>query len=152
MIRTDSAGTYGFLARLTATDSNFFYCVGFPINDAIADVLLIPKQAWTGAQDRAVLNATAARLVKSPACWISRPDRRGCGSSSARKSRKSGRSRGSSTSTAPSHGHREEPDRGQLAVLEVRHGLRACCEDRIRFALDSGFANLAFKSFAANEL
>ncbi|KRE61768.1 hypothetical protein ASG92_20485 [Arthrobacter sp. Soil736] len=41
-------------------------------------------------------------------------------------------------------------ERGQLADLEVRHRLRARCEDRIRNAKDTGLQNL--QSFAANTL
>lgn len=42
--------------------------------------------------------------------------------------------------------------RGQLADLEVRHRLRARCEDRIRGAKDTGLQNLPLHSFAANTL
>ncbi|MGO4860257.1 transposase [Arthrobacter sp. 2MCAF14] len=41
---------------------------------------------------------------------------------------------------------------GQLADLEVRHRLRARCEDRIRNAKATGLANLPLHSFAANTL
>ena len=41
---------------------------------------------------------------------------------------------------------------GQLADLEVRHRLRARCEDRIRNAKDTGLANLPLHAFASNTL
>jgi hypothetical protein len=43
-------------------------------------------------------------------------------------------------------------DRGQLADLEVRHRLRARCEDRIRAAKDTGLANLPLHALDANAL
>ncbi len=39
-------------------------------------------------------------------------------------------------------------EKGQLAALEVRHRLRARCEDRIRNAKDTGLANLPFFIFS----
>jgi len=42
--------------------------------------------------------------------------------------------------------------KGQLAALEVRHRLRARCEDRIRNAKDTGLVNLPFHAFAGNDL
>ncbi|KRE67770.1 hypothetical protein ASG92_14150 [Arthrobacter sp. Soil736] len=42
--------------------------------------------------------------------------------------------------------------RGQLADLEVRHRLRARCEDRIRGAKETGLQNLPLYSSAANTL
>ncbi|OMH22956.1 IS1380 family transposase, partial [Tersicoccus phoenicis] len=42
--------------------------------------------------------------------------------------------------------------RGQLADLEVRHRLRARCEDRIRAAKDTGLQNLPLHAFDANNL
>ncbi|OMH22952.1 hypothetical protein BKD30_15155 [Tersicoccus phoenicis] len=42
--------------------------------------------------------------------------------------------------------------RGQLADLEVRHRLRARCEDRIRAAKDTGLQNLPLHAFDANQL
>ncbi|OMH25315.1 IS1380 family transposase, partial [Tersicoccus phoenicis] len=40
----------------------------------------------------------------------------------------------------------------QLADLEVRHRLRARCEDRIRAAKDTGLQNLPLHAFDANQL
>jgi hypothetical protein len=41
---------------------------------------------------------------------------------------------------------------GQLADLELRHRLRARCEDRIRAAKDTGLRNLPLHSYAANQI
>ncbi|MBG6181989.1 hypothetical protein IWX62_003214 [Arthrobacter sp. CAN_A1] len=41
---------------------------------------------------------------------------------------------------------------GQLADLEVRHRLRARCEDRIRNAKDTGLQNLPLHAFTGNTL
>ncbi len=41
---------------------------------------------------------------------------------------------------------------GQLPDLELRHRLRARCEDRIRCAKDTGLAALPFKSFNSNRI
>ena len=42
--------------------------------------------------------------------------------------------------------------RGQLADLELRHRRRARCEDRIRYAKDTGLRNLPLHGFAQNQL
>lgn len=42
--------------------------------------------------------------------------------------------------------------RGQLADLELRHRRRARCEDRIRYAKDTGLRNLPLKGFAQNQV
>lgn len=42
-------------------------------------------------------------------------------------------------------------EEGQLATWEVRHRLRARCEDRIRNAKDTGLSNLPLKVLAGNE-
>ena len=41
---------------------------------------------------------------------------------------------------------------GQLADLEVRHRLRARCEDRIRCAKDTGLDRFPLQGFAANRV
>lgn len=50
------------------------------------------------------------------------------------------------------HGHCDEPEKGQLVVLEVRHRLRAQCEDRIRNTKDSSLTKLPFRAFVGNAL
>lgn len=42
--------------------------------------------------------------------------------------------------------------KGQLADLELRHRRRACCEDRIPCAKDTGLRNLPLKGFAQNQV
>ncbi len=155
MIRTDSAGgTHDFLNWLTAKGRNFSYSVGFPIHGAVADVLpLIPKQGWTRAYDSDGFERDGA--------WIA--DITGMLDLSAWPAgmrvivRKEVPHDGAQLRITDIDGHRytaiaTNQKKGQLAVLEVRHRLRARCEDRIRNAKDTGFANLPFKSFTANEL
>jgi hypothetical protein len=42
--------------------------------------------------------------------------------------------------------------KGKLADLELRHHRRARCEDRIRWAKDTGLRNLPLEGFAQNQL
>ncbi len=41
---------------------------------------------------------------------------------------------------------------GQLADLELRHRQRACCEDRVRCAKDTGLRNLPLRGLAQSQL
>ncbi|MCZ2403970.1 IS1380 family transposase [Paenarthrobacter sp. Z7-10] len=155
MIRTDSAGgTHDFLNWLTAKHRNLSYSVGFPIHGAVADVLpLIPKNGWTSAYD--------SNRFERDGAWIA--DITGMLDLSAWPAgmrvivRREVPHVGAQLRITDIDGHRytaiaTNQKKGQLAVLEVRHRLRARCEDRIRNAKDTGFANLPFKSFTANEL
>lgn len=155
MIRTDSAGgTHDFLNWLTAKHRNFSYSVGFTITDAVAKMLpLVPKTGWTRAYDSDGFERDGA--------WVA--DITGMLELAAWPKgmrvivRKEVPHVGAQLRITDIDGHRytaiaTNQKKGQLAVLEVRHRLRARCEDRIRNAKDTGFANLPFKSFAANEL
>ncbi|MGO4652259.1 IS1380 family transposase [Arthrobacter sp. 2RAF22] len=155
MIRTDSAGgTQEFLHWLTARHRNLGYSVGFPIHGALENVLpLIPDKAWTRAynsngfeRDGAWvaevtgmlelsawpkgLRVIVCKEIPHPGAQLRITDLDGM------------RYTAFATNQA----------RGQLADLEVRHRLRACCEDRIRGAKDTGLQNLPLHSFAANTL
>ncbi|WP_420030178.1 IS1380 family transposase, partial [Psychromicrobium xiongbiense] len=155
MIRTDSAGgTQEFLHWLSAKHRNLGYSVGFPIHGAVENVLpLIPETAWaraynsdgferdgawvTGITDMLELSAWPQGLrvivrkeIPHPGAQLRITDIDGM------------RYTAFATNQA----------RGQLADLEVRHRLRARCEDRIRGAKDTGLTNLPLRSFAANTL
>ena len=155
MIRTDSAGgTHGFLDWLTAKHRNFSYSVGFPIHGPVADVLpLVPKNGWSKAYDSDgaerdgawVADITGMLDLKS---W---PD------GMRVIVRKEVPHVGAQLRITDIDGHRytaiaTNQEKGQLAALEVRHRLRARCEDRIRNAKDTGLANLPLQAFAGNEL
>lgn len=155
MIRTDSAGgTHGFLDWITAKHRNFSYSVGFPIHGAVADVLpLVPKSGWSKAYDSDGFERDGA--------WVA--DITGMLDLSSWPAgmrvivRKEVPHVGAQLRITDIDGHRytaiaTNQAKGQLAVLEVRHRLRARCEDRIRNAKDTGLANLPFHAFAGNEL
>lgn len=155
MIRTDSAGgTHGFLDWLTAKGRNFSYSVGFPIHGAVADVLpLVPNDGWTKAYD--------SDGVERDGAWVA--DITGMLDLSSWPAgmrvivRKEIPHVGAQLRITDIDGHRytaiaTNQAKGQLADLEVRHRLRARCEDRIRNAKDTGLANLPFHAFAGNDL
>ncbi|WP_370526268.1 IS1380 family transposase [Pseudarthrobacter sp. NBSH8] len=155
MIRTDSAGgTHGFLDWLTAKHRNFSYSVGFPIHGAVAEVLpLVPKIGWTKAYD--------SDGVERDGAWVA--DITGMLDLSSWPAgmrvivRKEVPHAGAQLRITDIDGNRytaiaTNQTKGQLAVLEVRHRLRARCEDRIRNAKDTGLANLPFHAFTGNEL
>jgi len=155
MIRTDSAGgTHGFLDWLTARGRSFSYSVGFPIHGAVADVLpLVPNDGWTKAYD--------SDGVERDGAWVA--DITGMLDLSSWPAgmrvivRKEIPHVGAQLRITDIDGHRytaiaTNQAKGQLADLEVRHRLRARCEDRIRNAKDTGLANLPFHAFAGNDL
>ncbi|MBM7848105.1 IS1380 family transposase [Arthrobacter roseus] len=155
MIRTDSAGgTHGFLDWLSARHRNFSYSVGFPIHGAVADVLpLVPKEGWSKAYDSDGFERDGA--------WVA--DITGMLNLSSWPAGmrvivgKEVPHVGAQLRITDIDGHRytaiaTNQKKGQLSVLEVRHRLRARCEDRIRNAKDTGLANLPFHVFAGNEL
>lgn len=155
MIRTDSAGgTHEFLDWLTARHRNLAYSVGFPIHGPAEQVLpLIPEKAWTRAYNSdgeeregawvaevtgmldlsawpAGMRVIVRKEIPHPGAQLRITDIDGM------------RYTAFATNQA----------RGQLADLEVRHRLRARCEDRIRNAKDTGLENLPLHSFASNVL
>lgn len=155
LIRTDSAGgTKDFLAWLTGPRRNLAYSVGFPITGALAEALpLVPAEAWTRAynsdgheRDGAWvaevtgmldlsgwpdgMRVIVRREVPHPGAQLRITDLDGM----------------RYTAFATNQG------RGQLADLEVRHRLRARCEDRIRAAKDTGLSNLPLHAFDSNVL
>ncbi len=155
MIRTDSAGgTHDFLKWLTAKGRNFSYSVGFGISGPVEKVLpLIPKDGWSRAYD--------SDGTERDGAWVA--DITGMLDLSSWPAgmriivRKEIPHVGAQLRITDVDGNRytaiaTNQEHGQLADLEVRHRLRARCEDRIRNAKDTGFANLPFKSFAANAL
>ena len=135
MIRTDSAGgTHGFLDWLTAKHRNFSYSVGFPIHGAgverdgawVADITgMLDLSSWPAG-----MRVIVRKEVPHAGAQLRITDIDG--------------NRYTAIAT--------NQTKGQLAVLEVRHRLRARCEDRIRNAKDTGLANLPFHAFTGNEL
>ncbi|MCA4133048.1 IS1380 family transposase [Arthrobacter sp. M4] len=155
MIRTDSAGgTHEFLHWLSAKHRNLGYSVGFPIHGAVEKVLpLIPDRAWTRAYNPDGEERDGA--------WVA--DITGMLELSAWPNglrvivRKEIPHPGAQLRITDLDGMRytafaTNQARGQLADLEVRHRLRARCEDRIRGAKDTGLQNLPLHSFGANTL
>ncbi|WP_026548932.1 IS1380 family transposase, partial [Arthrobacter sp. Br18] len=155
MIRTDSAGgTHGFLDWLTVKHRNLGYSVGFPIHGAVEAALpLVPKNAWTRAYN--------SDGIERDGAWVA--DLTGMLELSSWPAgmrvivRKEVPHVGAQLRITDVDGMRytalaTNQEHGQLADLEVRHRLRARCEDRIRNAKDTGLANLPLHSFAANTL
>ncbi|MCZ2405099.1 IS1380 family transposase, partial [Paenarthrobacter sp. Z7-10] len=155
MIRTDSAGgTHEYLAWLTDPARNLAYSVGFGFTTAMEKVLpLVPENGWTRAYNSdgferdgawiaditgmldlsswpAGLRVIVRKEIPHPGAQLRITDIDGM------------RSTAFATNQAG----------GQLADLEVRHRLRARCEDRIRISKDTGLANLPLAAFASNEV
>lgn len=155
LIRTDSAGgTHEFLDWLTAKHRNLGYSVGFPIHGQVAEALpLVPKKAWTRAynsdgheRDGAWVAEITGMLDLSS--WP--PGLRVI-------VRKEVPHPGAQLRITDIDGMRytafaTNQDQGQLAALEVKHRLRARCEDRIRNAKDTGLRNLPLHAFTGNAL
>ncbi len=155
MIRTDSAGgTHGSLNWLTHKNRNLSYSVGFPIHGAVETALpLIPKDAWTRAYNSDGIERDGAWVadITGMLDLTSWPD------GMRVIVRKETPHPGAQLRITDVDGMRytalaTNQDHGQLADLEVRHRLRARCEDRIRNAKDTGFQNLPLHSSAANTL
>jgi hypothetical protein len=155
MIRTDSpGGTHGFLDWLTDRRRNFSYSVGFTITEAVAKMLpLIPKKGWSRAYDSDGTERDGAWVANITGML----DLLAWPAGMRVIVRKEVPHVGAQLRITDIDGHRytaiaTNQEKGQPADLEVRHRLRARCEDRIRNAKDTGFPNLPFKSFTANEL
>jgi hypothetical protein len=155
LVRTDSGGgTHEFLTWLTAPSRRLHYSVGMTITeDMQAAIGKVPASAWTPAYD-------GDGQVRDGA-WVA--DITGLldlGSWPAGMRvivRKERPHPGAQLRFTDVDGHRftafaTDARRGQLADLELRHRRRARCEDRIRFAKDTGLRNLPLKGFAQNQV
>ncbi|MFM9432938.1 IS1380 family transposase [Arthrobacter sp. MP_2.3] len=155
MIRTDSAGgTHEFLAWLTDPARDLAYSVGFGFSAAMEKVLpLVPENGWSRAYN--------SDGIERDGAWIA--DITGTLDLSSWPAglrvivRKEIPHPGAQLRITDIDGMRytafaTNQAGGQLADLEVRHRLRARCEDRIRISKDTGLANLPLASFASNEV
>ena len=155
LIRADSGGgTHEFLAWLTRPGRRLHYSVGFPVTDeAQAAILAIPKTAWTPAYD-------SERQVR-PGAWVAELtgmlDLAGWPDGMRVIVRKERPHPGAQLRFTDLGGHRftcfaTSTCGGQLADLELRHRLRARCEDRIRAAKDTGLRNLPLHGYNQNQI
>ena len=155
LIRADSGGgTHEFLGWLTRPGRRLAYSVGFPMTDEVQDAILaIPARAWTPAYD-------AGGQVR-PGAWVAEiTGMLGLGSWPKGMRvivRKERPHPGAQLRFTDIDGHRftcfaTSTRGGQLADLELRHRLRARCEDRIRAAKDTGLRNLPLHGFDQNRI
>jgi hypothetical protein len=155
LIRADSGGgTHEFLDWLTRPGRRLAYSAGFPITDDVQDAILaIPKQAWTPAYD-------ASGRVR-PGAWVAEItgmlDLGSWPKGMRVIVRKERPHPGAQLRFTDIDGHRftcfaTSTKGGQLADLELRHRLRARCEDRIRNAKDTGLRNLPLHGYAQNQI
>jgi hypothetical protein len=155
LIRADSGGgTHEFLAWLTRPSRRLHYTVGFPMTDDVqAAILAIPKTAWTPAYD-------SDQMVR-PGAWVA--ELTGMLNLASWPAgmrvivRKERPHPGAQLRFTDLGGHRftcfaTDTKGRQLADLELRHRLRARCEDRIRAAKDTGLRNLPLHGYAANQI
>ena len=153
LVRGDGgAGTREFLEWLTR--QRLSYSVGFRLTQDMVDrIALIPDRAWTAAvnSDRSprdgawVTDATGVlRLNGWPAGMrvLVRAERPHPGAQLRFTDVDGNRLTAFATNTP----------RGQHADLELRHRLRARCEDRIRAAKDTGLRNLPLHDFDQNRI
>jgi hypothetical protein len=155
LIRADSGGgTHEFLAWLTRPGRRLHYTVGFPMTDDVqAAILAVPATAWTPAYDR-------ERMAR-PGAWVAELtgmlDLAGWPEGMRVIVRRERPHPGAQLRFTDIGGHRftcfaTGTKGGQLAGLELRHRLRARCEDRIRAAKDTGLRNLPLHGYAANQI
>jgi hypothetical protein len=155
LIRADSGGgTHEFLAWLTGAARRLHYSVGFPMTDDVqAAILAVPKTAWTPAYD-------GDRMVR-PGAWVAELtgmlNLAGWPKGMRVIVRKERPHPGAQLRFTDLGGHRftcfaTDTTGGQLADLELRHRLRARCEDRIRAAKDTGLRNLPLHGYAQNQI
>jgi len=155
LIRADSGGgTHEFLAWLTRPGRRLHYSVGFPMTDDVqAAILKVPAAAWTAAYD-------SERMVR-PGAWVAELtgmlNLAGWPTGMRVIVRKERPHPGAQLRFTDLGGHRftcfaTDTTGGQLADLELRHRLRARCEDRIRAAKDTGLRNLPLHGYAANQI
>lgn len=155
LIRADSGGgTHEFLAWLTRPGARLHYSVGFPMADDVqAAILAVPNSAWTPAYD-------SDRMVR-PGAWVaeltSMLNLAGWPTGMRVIARKERPHPGAQLRFNDLGGHRftcfaTDTRGGQLADLELRHRLRARCEDRIRSAKDTGLRNLPLHGYTQNQI
>jgi hypothetical protein len=155
LIRANSCGgTHEFLAWLTRPGRRLHYTVGFPMTDDVQDAILkLPAAAWTPACDR-------DRMVR-PGAWVAELtgmlNLAGWPKGMRVIVRKERPHPGAQLRFTDLGGHRftcfaTGTNDGQLADLELRHRLRARCEDRICAAKDTGLRNLPLHGYAANQI
>ena len=155
LIRADSGGgTHEFLAWLTRPGRRLHYTVGFPMTDDVqAAILAIPKTAWTPAYD-------SDQMVR-PGAWVAELtgmlNLAGWPKGMRVIVRKERPHPGAQLRFTDIGGHRftcfaTDTNGGQLADLELRHRLRARCEDPIRAAKDTGLRNLPLHGFTQNQI
>jgi Transposase DDE domain group 1 len=155
LIRADSGGgTHEFLAWLTRPGRHLHYSVGFPMTDDVqAAILAVPSTAWTPAYD-------SDRMVR-PGAWVAEftgmLNLAGWPKRMRVIVRKERPHPGAQLRFTDLGGHRftcfaTDTKHGQLADLELRHRLRARCEDRIRSAKDTGLRNLPLHGYAQNQI
>ena len=155
LIRADSGGgTHEFLNWLTRPGRRLAYSVGFTITDEIADAILaIPARVWAPAYD-------ADGQVR-PGAWVAEItgmlDLSSWPAGMRVIVRKERPHPGAQLRFTDIDGHRftcfaTSTKSGQLADLELRHRLRARCEDRIRNAKDTGLRNLPLHGYAQNQI
>lgn len=155
LVRGDSgSGVQAFVHHIH--NLRLQYSVGIsgrqPILDALAAV---PQQAWKRALDADGLPREGARVAELtrwlPATFVGWPDGMRV---IARKERPHP---GAQLRITDDNGWRitvfaTNTTGGRLTDLEVRHRLRARCEDRIRNLKDTGATNLPLQSFAKNQI
>jgi Transposase DDE domain group 1 len=155
LIRTDSGGgTHEFLSWLTQAGRRLHYSVGFPMADDVqAAILAVPTTAWTPAYD-------SDRMVR-PGAWVAELtgmlSLAGWPEGMRVIVRKERPHPGAQLRFTDLGGHRftcfaTSTRDGQLADLELRHRLRARCEDRIRSAKDTGLRNLPLHGYTQNQI
>lgn len=155
LVRTDAGGgTHDFLNWLTAPGRRLAYSVGMTITDDIHDaVLKVPARAWTPAYD-------SGRQPRDGA-WVA--EITGMVDLSAWPAgmrlivRKERPHPGAQLRFTDINGHRvtcfaTSTKTGQLPDLELRHRLRARCEDRIRCTKDTGLRNFPLQGYAQNQI
>lgn len=164
VVRADTgACSKVFLHKIT--DLGLEYSIGFQAHDTVkAAIEAIPEQAWRAAVDGDGEPRDGAQVAELTA-WMPTPTRSGRPGPKdwpagmrviARRERPHP---GAQLHLTDHNGWRitcfatnTKGPGWTLPVLEVRHRLRARCEDRIRGLKDTGLRNLPFHDYAKNRL
>ena len=155
LVRTDSGGgTHDFLTWLGSPSRRLHYSVGMTLTEDMQDAIgALPERVWEPAYD-------AGAQVR-PGAWVAELtgllDLAGWPAGMRVIVRRERPHPGAQLRFTDINGHRftafaTDAKTGQLAGLELRHRMRARCEDRIRNAKDTGLRNLPLHGFGQNQI
>lgn len=160
LVRSDSAGaSHEFvnavreLGRDPEVQLRLQFSIGFELTDAVCDAILaMPEEAWVPA-----IKKDGEEREGAAVCELVDLDLAGWPEGTRAICRRERPHPGAQLRFTDHNGYRfqvflTDQTGGDIAALELRHRGHARVEDRIRCGKVTGFHNLPFRSFAANQL